>query len=422
MNDQYVDEAPPDDPYAPVERPDGDAMIEQQVIGAVLAHPHTLKDVQREIVPGDFQDMRLGVIWRGILQMVSDGAPISYLSVWDKLPDWDVHGIAITDLSRWADEATNSGAGVYYAGLVRDRSMRRLLADVGDRLRNPDTEIGVTLARAAEDLRNLTHVGGKSAGVRWLRDVLDVPEQDDAYDWVIPDVLERQDRLMLSAAEGAGKSTLLRQLAILSAAGIHPFRFTPMPPVNVLIVDAENSERQWRRASREMVQNAAERGRRDPRGAVALHTVGVMDITRANDLGQIHRWMDESHPDLVVLGPLYRMTAKSLNTDDDVAPVLAALDSIRERDVAMLIEVHAGHARSTSGERELRPRGSSALLGWPEFGLGLRRDKTQTQGRSTYSLVRWRGDRDQREWPRLVRGTVWKWEPTVQLGGEGTWR
>ncbi len=78
----------------------------------------------------------------------------------------------------------------------------------------------------------------------------------------------------------------------------------------------------------------------------------------------------------------------------------------------MLIEVHAGHARSTSGERELRPRGSSALLGWPEFGLGLRRDKDGfVNGRAHYSLVRWRGDRDARNWPQLVRGQQWPWEP-----------
>jgi replicative DNA helicase len=131
-------------------------------------------------------------------------------------------------------------------------------------------------------------------------------------------------------------------------------------------------------------------------------------------LGRIHRWIDEAKPDLLVLGPLYRMTKGSLNNDDEVGPVLEALDSLRERDVAMLIEVHAGHARSTSGERELRPRGSSALLGWPEFGMGLRKGKGDQGKRPHYELVRWRGDRDRREWPaRLVRGFVWPWEPSA---------
>lgn len=207
-------------------------------------------------------------------------------------------------------------------------------------------------------------------------------------------------------------STLLRQIAILAAAGIHPFAFSQIDPVNVLVVDAENSERQWRRAARGLTETATIRGRRDPRQHLALHCVPVMDITRPNGLNQVHRWIDEVKPDLLLLGPLYRVAGgSSLNTDEDVAPLLAALDSIRDRGVAMLLEVHAGHARSTSGERELRPRGSSALLGWPEFGLGLRRDK-KVEGRTpTFSLVRWRGDRDRRDWPaRLVRGQVWPWE------------
>jgi replicative DNA helicase len=409
----YVDEAPPEDPYSPsAPAPDTAALVEQRVIGAAMRHPHEIPGLQRVVSGGDFHDMRLGAIFNGLISLHAEGAPTDFLAVYDRLSAWDVRGVELTDLSRWQDETT--GDGTYWAGMVRDASVLRLLGEVGQRMQQPG-DPGVTLARAQQDLRAITEMqaaGGKS--VRWLREVLDVPEEDDAYDWVIPDLLERQDRMMLSAGEGAGKSTMLRQIAILSAAGIHPFQFGQIDPVNVLVVDAENSERQWRRAARGLTETATVRGRRDPRNHLALHCVPVMDITRPNDLGQLHRWIDEAKPSLMLLGPLYRVAGgSSLNTDEDVAPLLAALDSIRERGVAMLLEVHAGHARSTSGERELRPRGSSALLGWPEFGLGLRRDKT-VQGRTpTFSLVRWRGDRDRREWPaRLVRGQVFPWEPS----------
>ncbi|GAA3948132.1 AAA family ATPase [Microbacterium soli] len=411
---EYVDEAPPEDPYATTPAPvDTAVLIEQRVIGAAMRHPHQIPDMQRAVTGGDFHDLRLGAIFNGLIGLHATGAPTDYLAVYDRLQSWDVRGIELNDLSRWQDDTT--GDGVYWAGLVREASVRRLLADVGQRLQHPDTDPGVALARAQQDLRTITDMqsaGGKS--VRWLRDVLDVPEEADAYDWVIPDLLERQDRLMLSAAEGSGKSTMLRQIAILAAAGIHPFQFNQIDPVNVLVVDAENSERQWRRAARGLADTAAQRGRRDPRNHLALHCVPVMDVTRANDLGQLHRWIDECEPALMLLGPLYRVAGgSSLNTDEDVAPLLAALDSIRERGVAMLLEVHAGHARSTSGERELRPRGSSALLGWPEFGLGLRRDKKVEGRHPTFSLVRWRGDRDRRDWPdRLVRGQIFPWEPS----------
>lgn len=416
MND-YID-APPEDPYAPATSEISVTTVaEQFVLGAILSDPRVARDIQKRLSPGDFSDMRYGAIYSGMLQMIVAGEPVDFLTVWDHLAAWDVRGIDLDDLSRWASSVPTSTAGAYYASIVRDASTGRQATAVGVSLQQKHHNPAAVIEKAIEDLRRIRDAGTASdESVRWLRDVLDVPEQDDEYEWVIPDMLERQDRLMLSAGEGVGKSTLLRQVAILAAAGIHPFRFTPMEPIRVLVVDAENSERQWRRATRHLAERAMEKGRRDPRGNIGLHCVGVMDITKSSDLGRMHRWMDEVDPQLVVLGPLYRMVGGSpMDKDTDVAPVLSALESIRERDVAMLIEVHAGHARSTSGERELRPRGSSALLGWPEFGLGLRRNKERQWGRSTYSLVRWRGDRDRREWPTLTRGQFWPWEPTVQL-------
>lgn len=414
MSDYLIDETPPEDPYAAPERERADtlAMFEQRVIGGLLAHPRIMDGLRREVTSGDFHDLRLGRIFTGVSEMIAEGAHVDYLSVWDQLATWDVVGIDLNHLADWG--TTTADAALYYAEKVREASVRRMLAEIGARLQDGGLELGTVMARAAEDLRQVRDMAASAESVRWLRSLLDVPEEEDAYDWVIPDLLERNDRLMLSAGEGVGKSTWLRQVAVLCAAGIHPFQFHHVDPLNVLVVDAENSERQWRRAVRGLAETAATRGRRDPRNHMAVHCVPVMDITRPNDLGRIHRWIDEAKPDLLLLGPLYRVAGgSSLNTDEDVAPLLHALDSIRERGVAMLLEVHAGHARSTSGERELRPRGSSALLGWPEFGLGLRRDK-QIEGRHpTFSLVRWRGDRDRREWPtRLVRGQVWPWEPT----------
>lgn len=413
------DEIPPEDPFVSTatEAAPASALTERFVIGAMLANARVVGDIQTRVSPGDFHDMRLGAIYSGILQMVAAGQPVDFLTVWDRLTEWDVRGIELQDLSSWASTVPTATSGAYYAGMVRDASTARQIAQVGARLQAPTKAPAVVIEKAIDELRRIRDVGADTLdGVRWMRDVLDVPESEDEYDWVIPDVLERRDRLMLSAGEGVGKSTLLRQFAVLSAAGIHPFRFQPMDPIRVLVVDAENSERQWRRATRGLAEQATQRGARDPRGNIGLHCVGVMDITKSQDLGRLHRWMDEVNPHMVVLGPLYRMVGGNpMDKDTDVAPVLAALESIRERDVAMLIEVHAGHARSTSGERELRPRGSSALLGWPEFGLGLRRNKERQWNRTTYSLVRWRGDRDRREWPMLTRGSIWPWEPTVAI-------
>lgn len=403
------------EPRTPTETPH--SLAERYVIGALLQDSRVLRSVQEEVMPRDFGDARLADIYAGIIRMNAEGAPIDVLTVWEKLPSWDVRGVDLGELGRWSDSVSTPTSASYYAGIVREAGLVRSLADIGTQLLHPQ-EPGIALAKARADLLALQDrdmVG--TGGVRWLRDVFDVPVEEDEYEWIIPGVLERKDRLMLSAGEGVGKSTLLRQISILSAGGIHPFRFTPMDPINVLVIDAENSERQWRREARRIVEEVTLRGQRNPLDHIALHCIPPMDIVNAKDLGKIHRWIDESQPNLIVLGPLYRMTNASLNDEEDTKQVINALDSIRERDVAMLIEVHAGHARGSNGERELRPRGSSALLGWPEFGLGLRRDKETGPGaRPNFSLVKWRGDRDKRAWPsNLVHGHVWPWEPTVQV-------
>lgn len=414
----YTDETPPDDPYeaaAPVV--DQGVIDEQSVLGGMLLSAKALKECL-ELVDGEsFLVPKHEIIFDAIRELAATGAPVDVISVTDALiRDGEIQRAGGADylhtLTSIVPTAANAG---YYAEIVADAAVSRGVAEVGKRLQSETSEPGVAIARAVEDLRHLQDRSAHGARkVRWLREVLDVPEESDAYDWAIPGLLERQDRLLLSAGEGVGKSTFLRQIAVLSAAGLHPFTFSAIEPLTVLVIDAENSERQWRRAVRGLRERAQAFGLRDPQDNLALHCVPVMDITKPHDLGKIHRWIDESKPDLVLLGPLYRMTSGSLNKEEDAKPVLNALDSIRERDVAMLIEVHAGLATETQGgERSLRPRGSSTLLGWPEFGLGIRRDKVREGGIATFSLVRWRGDRDRREWPRrLIHGTSWPWEPS----------
>ena len=117
----------------------------------------------------------------------------------------------------------------------------------------------------------------------------------------------------------------------------------------------------------------------------------------------------------MILGPLYKLAPRALNDDSDIAPVLAVLDMIRARDACLILGADAGHAMGPGGRRDFRPRGSSALLGWPEFGYGLRwSEDAQSATARTVDMVSWRGDRDEREWPEmLTAGGVWPWKITT---------
>lgn len=232
------------------------------------------------------------------------------------------------------------------------------------------------------------------------------------HDWIVPGLLERGDRLMLTGTEGTGKSYLLKQLCISMSAGMHPFDFKDHPePQRVLVIDAENSEQQWQRTALYMANNGKMRGRADPREMVTVSAGRRLDLTQQSDVNEVHKHLDRVKPSILYIGPLYKLVPKGITSDDDAAPLIASLDSFRERGLVLLMEAHAGHARTNGGDRDLRPRGSSALLGWPEFGMGLR---AREDDQKLVDVVKWRGDREARDWPTVLRrgyGGEWPWMP-----------
>lgn len=287
-----------------------------------------------------------------------------------------------------------------YATIVRSWAIKRRLYDQALKVQqialNPDASAQGLAASVATGFARLRDSGiVEDSESITLGELLE--EADDEPDWLIPGLLERRDRLMLTGEEGLGKSYLLRQIAIMAAAGLDPFDpGKRIQPIRVTIIDCENTQRQVRRKVRPVVDFASRYGQGRPE-SVNLICSSRIDITRDKDLARIHFELDACQPDMLVIGPLYRLVPRALQTDDEAAPVLAALDTIRDRGIALLIEAHAGHALKGS-HRDLRPRGSSALLGWPEFGYGMR-----TVASGYADLVPWRGDRDERDWPGRVR-------------------
>ena len=230
-----------------------------------------------------------------------------------------------------------------------------------------------------------------------LDDFLNEPEPE--YDWQVPGLLERGDRACFTGPEGGGKSTLLRQVAVQLASGVHPFTLEAIDPLRVLLVDFENGRRHVRRELRKLRAKAHDAYTGNL--FVEVEVAGMDLFGHPADA----EWLEERcalrKPDVLIIGPAYKMASGDENTMPVARAIQQPLDQLRGAyGFSVLMELHTGHA-TNGGRRPTRPVGSSAWLRWPEFGMHLADNGT---------LTTWRGPRDEREWPRaLKRGGQWPW-------------
>jgi RecA-family ATPase len=248
-------------------------------------------------------------------------------------------------------------------------------------------------------------------------------QTDPAEEWVIPHLLERGDRLIWTGVEGLGKTVVTRQLAIAAAAGLHPFTDTIFQPQRVLFIDCENAERKSRRRFRELEAIARFKRRPVPEGGFRIiHRPEAIDLSREEESAWLFERVTAHKPDLLVIGPLYKLHALDINEELAARSIVTVLDQARARaDCAVIIEGHAPHG-DTSRARELRPVGSSLFMRWPEFGYGIREapktEENPKPNRRRVIVKAWRGPRDEREWPTGLRwgdpNREWPWVPVKE--------
>ena len=305
----------------------------------------------------------------------------------------------------------------YHLDVLADAARLRSLAQIGTRLTQqvdqPDADSTILAHHAAEDIQAVIDRAEAETDVHveTLRELLDSP--DEPYDWIVPGLLERMDRLILTGSEGLGKSTLFRQMAVTIAAGLHPFTLRHAEPQRVLYVDLENSRRQAKRKLRPMTAAAIQAGR-DPHDNLFIECrpEGI-DVTKPEHETWLVSRAVALQPSIVFTGPIYKMHEEDPNDERPARKIAAVLDRVRAAaNCAIVIETHSGHAtEGLNGPRKVRPTGTSMWLRWPEFGYGIRPTEDFTEDNRLVDFVAWRGDRDERDWPsRLRRGGSWPWQ------------
>lgn len=396
-----------------------DAAAERAVLACCLHSPVARQRARDTISAGDFYEPLHEEMWDAMNRLDRQGLAVDGPAVLAVVPSASREraGRVLVDLVTYPvmPESVTTHCATVRQWAQKRRMWAETLRAQSEIMRDQTDIVGLAAATATR------FAAIRDTGVTEDIEAMTVEELmlevDDEPDWLIPGFLERRDRFMLTGEEGLGKSHLLRQIVILASAGLDPFRpWKQIEPVKGMVIDFENSRRQVRRRLWATYNFALNKGR----GACGLATILCLprsDITLDKTLARIHRELDACQPDLLVIGPLYRMSPKALQTDDEATPVLAALDTIRDRGTALLIEAHAGHTTGAGGVRNLRPRGSSAFLGWPEFGYGMKRT-----GQTSAGLVPWRGDRDLRDFPTRLVECDGRWEEERPMTLQEVWR
>jgi len=419
---------------APLQRvPPQDLAAEQAVLGAMLLDRQACSDLLREVQPGEYYRPVHETVHRAVVAVVAGGGVADPITVAGYLK-------ATGDLTRiggpgylhaLVEACPSPSAAGHYADLVHDAAFRRgaivaanALAERGYSGKGDPLDIvesGIEALRAVRD----RGMAASDVPPMTLTDFLELDFEEP--DWVVPRVLARWDRLILTAGEGGGKSLLLRQLLVRTAAGLHPWRRARIAPQRCLLVDAENSRSQAWPWLRKMADAANEDGA--PAGWTDNLVVEIperpLDLATPGDRAWLLRRAEQVRPDLIAIGPLYKLTTDGKADEEAARPLMTVLEQLRAATdgAALLIEAHAPHEAPGVKRRDLRPLGSSLWRRWPEFGFGLSPVPDSVEmGATAQRLtdwVAWRGARSEREWPeQFVGGSVWPWRAIMPFTGE----
>ncbi|MFE4177528.1 DnaB-like helicase N-terminal domain-containing protein [Streptomyces sp. NPDC056909] len=413
------------------ERAEQLAEAERAVLGALMlpgdASDAAFMGVVEVLEPQDFYAPRHGLVYGLVcsLRVANDPCdPITVAAELNRRGDLTRVGGAAY-LHELVQSVPTVAHALDYARLVRGEALRRAVAAAGT------SAVAAALSGEgdAQELAERAVAEMQAARDRGLADrdappvdLLDfLAQADDEPEWVIPGVLARWDRLMVTAGEGGGKSLMLRQILMRAAAGLHPWKRAKVRPVRTLLVDVENSPGQARPWLRKMAAAAAEEGAEVAPGqfTVEIPERGL-DLTNPADRSWLARRVERVKPDLIAIGPLYKLALGNPNEEETARGLMSALEMLRtvSGGAAMLIEAHSPHAAPGVKRRDLRPIGSSLWLRWPEFGFGLSPSaELGAEALRLMNWVPWRGARSERDWPeQFCQGVSWPWQ-AIQYAG-----
>lgn len=401
-----------------------DADAEMAVLGAAILNTQARDRALTLCTQDDFYVPLHAAMYGSILALVRQGAAVDELTLSRQMtsPVGDAAGMRRRISAITAQCPVSMNVDSYATIVARLGALRRAIGfaeELADRAYVLDLDAVRTMLRDHE-----RHIAPPAEPITPGVDLLALAAMQFEYRWLVPGVLRRGDRVIVTGWEGvSGKTEFLFMLGVMMACGIQPWtQVQEYPPLNVLYLDFENALDQLQPRAHRLIAAAGGRYYADRWHGISL-PAGI-NLRNVRD----EAWMDSviahHRPDVVFLGPIYRIFEGSpgapMMSEEAASECTRAIDRLRVRhDVAMLMEAHApnGEGEDRAG---LRPYGASLWRRWPEIGVGLKPRRRREGNRYVTEPERfrfefWRGTRDQdlrRPWPEGVRrGREWSFIP-----------
>ncbi len=384
-----------------------DKVAEESLIGAMLLRPEAALVGVENCNPDDFYMPRHVRIFSAIRNLVAKGSPVDVSLVAAEMMDPN----AITDMLELMANCPMASHAIEYAKVVVRYSTSRKMLKQFEEDKTIIQSGGDPLAVATnleKFIGGLGTVRSTEPEAMTIRELSGSSERIAPV--VIPGMMNRDYRTIVVGEEGSGKSLLLRTIAMSASQGFHPFSHQRIDPVRVLIVDLENPAQAILQTGEPYMKNLM---LRDPDNyeeerLKIWRRPGGIEIRRMADRAELQREIAAHRPELVCIGPVYKMYRRGANEsyEDSADEAMAILDDLRTRfEFALVMEHHA--AKGKQGERrDLSPMGSQRWMAWPEIGISLYKDKDDP---TVLNVQRYRGDRLAGvNWPdKIVRDTTW---------------
>lgn len=401
-----------------------DIDAERAVLSAMLNSPEGIDAATEMLAADDFYRPAHQVLYDALVIMRAAGEAVTIASV----RDW---------VARQGDSKAIGGArdreylfGLYqadyhwtivgsHAGIVRDRAARRRWLACSARIEQmarttPDADDLAAEAGAEAEAASVFagEYSTRATRLAGLGEFTGLAKPDP----VIPDMVNRMDRVVVVGGGGSGKTILALQVGAAASVGIHPFGRERFTPARVLFIDLEMPPY--------LLQDELELVMRTARYyGTPEDTFQVIHRPRGIDLGQpgqariLAGLIRKAAPDLIIAGPVYKMHGDTGERSEHTQ-VMNFWDDIRDRHgCALWLETHPSK-ETRFGKGPLSPSGSHRWADWCEFGFGLIPAKDDT-----VDVVPFRGKRDRsRSWPVKLTvniGGGWPWQAAYPQGTFG---